>query len=200
MNLMMRNVFKIMLAGLVALPAGCSTGEKVSAVEPQNVAVITQPRPEVGTNLTPRERAVLKFFINQGIKDRMALSVLMGNIKQESMFHPNICEGGARINYDQCHSGGYGLIQWTTSGRYMGLGQHASLTGGDPSTLPTQLQYLVTEREWKSVETRFRTPGKSMSYYMDAAFVWLGWGIHGARTDYAPVSYTHLTLPTTEAV
>ena len=188
----MRNIFKILLAGLVALPAGCSTGEQVKAVEPETVAEIQQPEPEIGSNLSVNERTVLKFFINQGITDRMALSVLMGNIKQESRFHPNICEGGARVGYDQCHTGGFGLIQWTSPARYMGLGRHASETGGDPSTLPTQLQYLVTESRWREIEHKFRTPGKSMAFYMDAAYYWLGWGVHGARTNYSHYYYANL--------
>ena len=47
------------------------------------------------------------------ISDRNALATILGNIKSESNFHPNICEGGARVSYRDCHSGGYGLIQWT---------------------------------------------------------------------------------------
>ena len=60
----------------------------------------------------PNERYVLsKLQDYTKITDRNALSTLMGNIKSESNFHPNICEGGARVTYHQCHSGGYGLIQ-----------------------------------------------------------------------------------------
>ena len=81
------------------------------------------------------------------------------------------------------------MIQWTTTGRYDGLGRHARSIGGDPSTLETQLSYLVTEVEWKKVEDRFKTPGKSIEYYMNAAYNWLGWGIHGNRTHY---SYQYL--------
>ena len=46
------------------------------------------------------------------ISDRNALATIMGNIKSESNFHPNICEGGARVPYDACHRGGYGLIDF----------------------------------------------------------------------------------------
>ena len=40
------------------------------------------------------------------ISDRNALATIMGNIKQESRFISNICEGGARVPYDRCHRGG----------------------------------------------------------------------------------------------
>ena len=33
----------------------------------------------------------------------------------------NVCEGGARVSYDRCYRGGYGIIQWTSTGRYNGL-------------------------------------------------------------------------------
>jgi len=55
------------------------------------------------------------------ISDRNALATILGNIKSESNFHANICEGGARVPYNSCHRGGYGLIQWTSTGRYLGL-------------------------------------------------------------------------------
>ena len=135
--------------------------------------------------LGPTERRVVEFFEEQGITDRVALAVLLGNIKQESQFVTNVCEGGARVPYNQCRRGGYGLIQWTTKGRYNGLGTHALVTGGDPSSLETQLSYLITEPEWLAVEHKFKTPGQSVDYYMGAAYRWLGWGVHGNRTTYS---------------
>ena len=150
---------------------------------------VIQTKLTLGEGFSPEEEKVLEFFQGKGITDKTALAVLLGNIKQESLFKANICEGGARVNYESCHRGGYGLIQWTTVGRYDGLGRHARAIGGNPSTLDTQLSYLVTEVEWKKVEGRFKTPGKSVEYYMNAAYRWLGWGIHGNRTHY---SYQYL--------
>ena len=144
--------------------------------------------------LNENETRALNFFQDYGIKDRMALAVILGNIRQESNFHPNICEGGARINYSQCYRGGYGLIQWTTSFRYWGLGNHAKTITGDPSTLETQLSYLVTEREWKEALWRFKTPDKSLDFYMKGAYRWLGWGIYGNRGYYSQQYYDALTL------
>ncbi len=45
------------------------------------------------------EQLALDYFQDQGIKDRNALATILGNIKQESMFVPNICEGGSRTQY-----------------------------------------------------------------------------------------------------
>ena len=134
---------------------------------------------------TENEKIVLEFLQEKGIKDKVALSVIMGNIKQESKFHPNICEGGARVPYHHCHRGGFGLIQWTTLGRYTGLGRFANRLGGDPTDLRTQLGWMVSETEWRKVEHIFKTPGLSVDRYMDAAYDWLRWGVHGKRTTYS---------------
>ncbi len=130
------------------------------------------------------EQLAVEYFQEQGIKDRNALATILGNIKQESMFVPNICEGGSRTQYHHCGRG-YGLIQWTSADRYYGLGDFAKKYGGSPSTLPTQLRYLTNEVQWKRIEDRMKTPGKSINRYMNYAYSWIGWGIHGARTSYA---------------
>ena len=134
---------------------------------------------------SPNEQTATDFLYNRGITDKHAVATVLGNIKQESKFVPNICEGGARVSYYGCRSGGYGLIQWTSSNRYHGLGQFASRYGGDPSSLHTQLNYMVNEVQWKNAESVFKRGGLSINQYMNAAHSWLGWGIHGARTNYA---------------
>jgi len=130
------------------------------------------------------ENATLAYFQDRGIKDRNALATIMGNIRQESTFIPNICEGGSRTSWSNCGRG-YGLIQWTSADRYYGLGDFAKKFGGSPSALPTQLRYLTTEVQWKRIEDRMKTPGKSINRYMDYAYSWIAWGHHGARTQYA---------------
>ena len=131
-----------------------------------------------------QENATLAFFQDRGIRDRNALATIMGNIRQESTFVPNICEGGSRTSYSNCGRG-YGLIQWTSANRYYGLGDFARKFGGSPSTLETQLRYLTTEVQWQRIEEKMKTPGKSIDRYMDYAYSWIGWGHHGARTSYA---------------
>ena len=130
------------------------------------------------------ENATLAYFQDRGIKDKNALATIMGNIRQESTFIPNICEGGSRTGYHNCN-GGYGLIQWTSSNRYYGLGNFAKRYGGSPSSLHTQLRYLTNEVQWKEIEIKMKTPGKSIDRYMNTTYNWIGWGHHGSRTDYA---------------
>jgi len=130
------------------------------------------------------ENATLAYFQERGIRDRNALATIMGNIRQESTFVPNICEGGSRTSWGNCY-GGYGLIQWTSANRYYGLGDFARKYGGSPSSLDTQLRYLTNEVQWQRIEEKMKTPGKSIYRYMNYAYDWIGWGHHGARTEYA---------------
>ena len=132
------------------------------------------------------EKHVLKELQESaGIHDRNSLATILGNIRQESMFHPNICEGGARVNYERCYSGGYGLIQWTTLGRYNGLGSFAKKYGCDPSTLECQTRYMINENQFQSALPSFQRKGLTIGEYMRPSYRWLGWGIHGNRTHYS---------------
>ena len=131
------------------------------------------------------ETKTVEFLQNRGITDKNAIATIMGNIRQESTFTPNVCEGGARMSYSGCRSGGYGLIQWTDSSRYNGLGNHAARIGGNPSSLNTQLDYMLYEGDWKMIEPYMKKPGKSINDYMGFARKWIRWGHTGARTDYA---------------
>jgi len=148
----------------------------------------------VGRNFNAKETEVLKFLQERGIKDRAALAVILGNIKQESRFNNIVCEGGKMTGYANCHRGGFGLIQWTTTGRYDGLGRFSSKYGLDPNSMTAQLRYMTNEREWIEVEYIWKTPGKSIDEYMKAAYHWLGWGIHGKRTLYSQQYYNQLYL------
>jgi hypothetical protein len=119
------------------------------------------------------------------ISDRNALATIMGNIKSESNFHPNICEGGARVPYNRCLRGGYGLVQWTTTNRYLGLGRFAKKYGYDPSSLEGQTAYMINEYTFQRYLPEFEGPGQTVSQYMVGAYYWLGWGIKGNRETYA---------------
>ena len=199
----------LIVAGLVkSVPAQSVEPELVEVTTEEPVAeepvaeepvveepVVEEPKEKrwVCKNCNKNEQTVLDFLQDRGIKDKVSLAVIMGNIQQESRFNTNICEGGARVPYHHCHRGGFGLIQWTTHGRYNGLGLFAKRYGGDPTDLKTQLRWMVNEREWISVEHIFKTPGLSQSQYMNAAYRWLGWGIHGHRTHYSNQYMNRLT-------
>ena len=119
------------------------------------------------------------------ISDRNALATIMGNIKSESNFIPNICEGGARVPYNRCYSGGYGLIQWTSVGRYANLGKFTTKYGYDPSTLEGQTAYMINESVFQRYLPEFEGNGRTVDQHMAAAYYWLGWGIKGYRQQYA---------------
>jgi len=163
-------------------------GPPPPVVEKTAIREVVPERPKE-TRLTCKgcsknEILTLNFLQNYGVKDKNALATIMGNIKQESMFIPNICEGGSRTSYHKCY-GGYGLIQWTSSSRYYGLGNLARKMGMSPSSLDLQLKYMIHESQWKQIEHKMKTPGKSIDRYMNYAYSWIGWGIHGSRTHYA---------------
>ena len=77
------------------------------------------------------------------------------------------------------------MIQWTTVGRYNNLGKFCNNYGCDPSSLEGQTRYMINENIFQTQLPYFEGSGMNVSYYMNAAYRWLGWGIHGARTNYA---------------
>jgi hypothetical protein len=140
---------------------------------------------------TPPQQYVLKQLqVTAGVTDRTALAVIMGNIQQESNFKHNVCEGGTVMPYDQCLRGGYGLIQWTSKARYDGLGTFCADQNADPSSLECQTKYMIRELRFRDDLSSFLTNHQTIPYYMNAAYYWLGWGVHGNRTNY---SYSFLT-------
>jgi len=135
---------------------------------------------------TPNEKYVLsELQKHTKISDRNALATILGNIKQESNFVANICEGGVRVSYSECTRGGYGLIQWTSLGRYNNLGKFCAKYECDPSSLEGQVRYMINEDQFQKVLPSFEGRGNSISQYMIPAYYWLGWGIKGNREYYS---------------
>ena len=156
------------------------------SVEPVAIPVVPYVPTWKCETCTPEEQYVLaELQEHTRITDRNALATIMGNIKQESKFIPNICEGGARVSYSDCHSGGYGLIQWTSLGRYNNLGKFCDKYGCDPSSLEGQTRYMINESVFRRYLPEFEGRGKTVSQYMVPAYYWLGWGIKGNRELYA---------------
>ena len=144
---------------------------------------------------TPAEQYVLKELQKHTkIQDRNALATILGNIKQESNFVPNICEGGARVPYRDCTRGGYGLIQWTSVGRYNNLGKFCKKFKCDPSSLEGQTRYMINESTFQRYLPEFEGRGKTVDQYMVGAYYWLGWGIKGYRQLYAYEYHNRLVL------
>jgi hypothetical protein len=181
------------LAMLPAPVASAAFPYSIIREEPEQQVAIREAAPEpskrdprlICESCTTNEKITLAKLQEHGITDRNAIAAIMGNIRQESTFQPDVCEGGARTGYHGCRAGGFGLIQWTSSNRFRGLGEHARRTGGNPSTIQTQLSYLLEEGDWKMIEDRMMTPGKTINDYMRLAHKWIRWGHHGARTHFA---------------
>jgi len=181
-------IAKFLIAG-TALTVGL-TGSQIpnakEAPEIQPLPVIPYEASWKCEDCTPNEQYVLaQLQEHTRISDRNALATIMGNIKQESKFLPNICEGGARVSYRDCHSGGYGLIQWTSIGRYNGLGKFCEKYSCDPSSLEGQTRYMINENIFQRYLPMFEGNGQTVRQYMVPAYYWLGWGIKGNRELYA---------------
>ena len=158
------------------------TEDENSAVSIEVVPLTTWTCP----TCTDNEKYVLKQLQEKTrITDRNALATIMGNIKQESKFHPDICEGGARVLYDDCHRGGYGLIQWTSTQRHLGLNYFSKKYGCDPSTLECQTRYMINEKQFQKILPDFEGGGQSIAQYMVPSYYWLGWGVEGSRETYS---------------
>ena len=184
---------KLMTIATVAGAIGISGAVALSVLAP-----VSEPPPVVSIEVeeydpfwklpdgTPAEQYVLEQLQQHTkIRDRNALAAIMGNIKQESNFVSNICEGGARVSYRDCTSGGYGLIQWTSINRYDNLGRFCEKYGCDPSSLEGQTRYMINESTFQKYLPEFEGRGHTVSQYMVPSFYWLGWGIKGNRETYA---------------
>ena len=104
----------IAMTAAINTPAPVSSPPPVVSIEVEEY----EPRWTLPTG-NPAEQYVLEQLQEHtNITDPNALAAILGNIKQESNFRANICEGGARVSYRDCRSGGYGLVQWTSINRY----------------------------------------------------------------------------------
>jgi hypothetical protein len=186
------------LAAIAALtPIAGACAQTVATAPPQQVQIpVVEFDPTWKCeDCSPEEQYVLQQLqAKTKIRDRNALATIMGNIKQESKFIPNICEGGARVPYERCYSGGYGLIQWTSVNRYDNLGRFCKKYNCDPSSLEGQTAYMINESTFQKLLPEFEGRGYTVSQYMVPAFYWLGWGIKGNREIYAWDYTKKLTL------
>jgi|TARA_Y100000289_G_scaffold64176_1_gene75663 hypothetical protein len=186
--MVMKMVGNALIASAIAATATASVPLIATAPPPVQIPVVNFEEEPTWKcpDCSPEEKYVLEQLQEKTkITDRNALATILGNIKQESMFHPDICEGGARVPYDSCHSGGYGLIQWTTEKRYLGLGSFCKKYNCDPSSLEGQTQYMINENQFQAVLPEFEGRGYSIDQYMVPAYYWLGWGIKGNRENYS---------------
>ena len=174
------------LAAAVAIPSPPKPTEVAVKSKPVEIPIYKYEATWKCPDCNENEQYILEQLQEHTrISDRNALATIMGNIKSESNFHPNICEGGARIPYQECTRGGYGLIQWTSAGRYANLGKFCARYGCDPSSLEGQTRYMINESVFQRYLPEFEGRGQTVQQYMVPAYYWLGWGIKGYREQYA---------------
>tara|TARA_B100001939_G_scaffold283001_1_gene252177 strand:+ start:971 stop:1558 length:588 start_codon:yes stop_codon:yes gene_type:complete len=194
----MNKIFNAIAATILVSGTACvaSTSKDISVNEEIAVPVeVEELKTWTCPDCTPNEQYVLKQLQEHTrISDRNALATIMGNIKSESNFVPNVCEGGARVKYNECRVGGYGLIQWTSVNRYRNLGKFCDKFGCDPSSLEGQTRYMINESTFQRYLPMFEGSGQTVSQYMIPAYKWLGWGIKGYREQYAYDYTTKLVL------
>lgn len=89
---------------------------------------------------------VLKFLTGKGLTLAQATGIA-GNMKQESHFDPKIIQGGATApdNYVLVKDVGFGLVQWTSRGRQVGLMDYAKETNRKITDMTMQLDYVWKE-------------------------------------------------------
>jgi hypothetical protein len=186
-NLMFNKILPIALATIIP-SAGCAYPSITEIVDPPvvEVPVIQYDLTWKCPDCTPNEQYVLaELQKHTKITDKNALATILGNIQQESKFIANICEGGARVSYTQCKYGGFGLIQWTSIGRYKGLGNFCAKYVCDPSSIEGQTRWMINEPIFQKYLPEFEGSGQTVRQYMVPAYYWLGWGIKGNRELYA---------------
>lgn len=91
---------------------------------------------------------ILNFYMRKGLNLAQA-SGIVGNMMQESGLKPNIVQGGKLVgegeNYKMQNGVGFGLVQWTFTGRQAPLQQHIDKLGVKNTDLGGQLSFTWVE-------------------------------------------------------
>ncbi|MBH1980026.1 hypothetical protein I8H89_00725 [Candidatus Saccharibacteria bacterium] len=91
---------------------------------------------------------ILNFYMRKGLNLAQA-SGIIGNMLQESNLQPNIVQGGRMINENEDYvlenGKGFGLVQWTFSGRQKPLQEHVDSLRVKNTDLGGQLSFTWVE-------------------------------------------------------
>lgn len=128
------------------------------------------------------ESTIWNFLTSRGFSQN-ATAGIMGNLQEESGFNPNALNS----------IGAYGIAQWL-GGRKTALQHYAYAHGSPPSSLNTQLNYLVGELSsgrYGSIATlNGLAPAQAASYF-ERNFEKAGAGAHMATRQADAVSIFH---------
>ena len=89
-------------------------------------------------------KTLFNYFTSQGLSDNLAAGIL-GNIKAESEFNPNVLYGGDIGTVFDEQSKAYGLIQWTGSDARASLYNWCTANNCDPDSLDGQAKWIVAQ-------------------------------------------------------
>lgn len=93
---------------------------------------------------TSNMKTLFNYFTSQGLSDNLAAGIL-GNIKAESEFNPNVLYGGDIGTVFDEQSKAYGLIQWTGSDARASLYNWCTANNCDPDSLDGQAKWIVAQ-------------------------------------------------------
>ena len=121
--------------------------------------------------LSVNEKEIVEILVYYGILDNTAISVILGNIKQESNFNP--------LAYNS-YEDAVGLIQWRLSRK-----RRLETYCPDISSVRCQMHFAFSEPDFKVVENDLKSVGMSMDFYQEAMRKYLRFGHFGNRLAYA---------------
>jgi len=103
------------------------------------------------TSQSGNAASIWNFLVGKGLSG-VAAAGIMGNLQQESSYDPQAVQGGspsATPPWSQpggsYGTGGYGIAQWTSTGRQQALQSFADASGGQVSSLSVQLNFFWQE-------------------------------------------------------
>lgn len=127
-------------------------------------------------------KALLEYFTGKGLS-LAAASGIAGNIRQESGFNPAIIQGGEiadenvdilSLRFSDGSHKGFGIAQWTDSGRKQGLVNYAKQTNRPITSLAMQLDYIWVEMQASSYDYMVKRLNEIKSDPVAAAAVFHG--------------------------
>lgn len=115
---------------------------------------------------------ILRFYVSKGLTLAQAAGIA-GNYQQESGFNPSIIQGGAIADesYVPVNSVGFGIAQWTFTGRQQPLVDMGKSSGRAPNDLSLQLDYSWWEMETQSGQSMSLEEFKATTTPEDAAWI-----------------------------
>lgn len=95
---------------------------------------------------------IMRYLVGKELTIAQAAGI-MGNIRKESNYQPNIEQGGAKVddNYILKDGVGFGLVQWTSGGRQQGLVKYSESSSRSITDMSMQLDYI-----WQELSTGYK--------------------------------------------